>query len=118
MVAGQLELSALFSSTVLDPKPKVRQRYLKKARRLGRGKKEKKKSSGSSSQSASSSQESSSEGLRTGGLFSSEKKMKLIWKQFPGGLAASSLTDARELLMTSSATLWDVDHKHLPPIAT
>ena len=44
--------------------------------------------------------------------------MKLIWRQYPGALAASSLIDAREMLMTSSGTLWDVDHTQLPPIAT
>ena len=118
VVAGQKDLSALFEGTALDPKAKSRRQFLKKARRLGRGKKKKKKSSASSGKSSSSSKDSTSEELRTGGLFSSEKKMKLIWRQYPGALAASSLMDARELLVTTSGTLWDVDHAQLPPIAT
>ena len=117
-IAGQKDLQALFSGTALDPSPRVRKKYLRRARKLGRGKKKRKKGSGSSSGASSSSRGSSSGDLRTGGLFSSEKKMKAIWKQCPGALAASSLMDARELLMTSSGTLWDIDHKQLPPVAT
>ena len=119
LVVGQKELSALYSKTALDPDPKQRRRVLKRARKLGRGGKKKKKRSTSSSKTTSSSSSSRSSGQYAhGGLFSSEKKMQLIWRRYPGALAASALIDAKEMLLTASGTMWDVDHKQLPPLAT
>ena len=44
--------------------------------------------------------------------------MKTIWRRYPGSLAATSLWEARQSLMTASGVLWDVDRKSLPPITT
>lgn len=119
MIAGKKDLGTLYGGTALDPDPKSRKRILKKARKLGRGnKKKKKKSSSGTSRSSTSSSGASSLALSSGGLFNSERKMKSIWKRYPGALAASAVMDARELLMTTSGTLHDVDHRHLPPITT
>ena len=118
LVAGQKDLAGLFGGTALDPDPKSRKRILKRARRLGRGGKKKKKSSSDTAASSTSSSGSSSVALASGGLFNSERRMKSIWKRYPGALAASAVMDARELLMTSSGTLHDVDCKQLPPITT
>ena len=118
-VVGQKDLAALYAKTALDPDPKQRGKVLKKARKLGRGGKKKKKKSTSSSKDSSSTSSSRSSGKYAhGGLFSSEKKMQQIWRQFPGALAASALIDAKEMLLTASGTMWDVDHKQLPPLAT
>lgn len=117
--AGQKELSALYAGTALDPAPKVRNRILKKARKMGRGRKKKKRRPSSSSKGGSTSSSSSSSGrFEHGGLFSSEKKMKVIWERYPGALAASSLMDAQEVLLTDSGTMWDADRKQMPPLAT
>lgn len=97
----------------------MRRKILKKAKRLGKGKKKKKKGSSASSLtgSSSSSRSSSSKGM-TGNLFSSERRMKTIWRRYPGSLAASSLWEARQSLMTVAGVLWDVDKKSMPPITT
>lgn len=119
LCAGQKELSALYAGTALDPAPKVRNRILKKARKMGRGRKKKKRRPSSSSKGGSTYSSSSSSGrFEHGGLFSSEKKMKVIWRRYPGALAASSLMDAREVLLTDSGTMWDADRKQMPPLAT
>ena len=117
---GQKEPGALFSGTALDPSPKVRAKVLKKARRLGRKKKKKKKqgSSSSSGSSGSSSSSSSTSLDAAGSLFSTEKRMNIIYRKYPGALAASAMAEAREHLMTTSGTLWDVSRRELPPIAT
>eukprot|EP00435_Cladocopium_sp_Y103_P000647 s267_g1.t1 len=116
---GQKDLKEIFAGTGLDPNPTARQKFVRRAKKLGRGKKKKKKaSSGTSSSSTySSSRDSTSRG-RGAGLFSSEKRMKTIWKRYPGCLACSAIYEARESLMTSSGTLWEVDRQKIPPIAT
>ena len=116
---GQKDPEALFSGTALDPSPKERGRILKKARRLGRKKKRKKPEGSSSSTTSRSSSSSSTSGLAgSRGLFSTEKRMKVIARRYPGALAAAALGEAREHLMTTSGTLWDVSRRELPPIAT
>ena len=115
---GQKGLEALFSGTGLDPSPRARRKVLKKARRMGRSKKKKKRSSSGSSSSSSSSSKSSSSKEISGGLFNSEKKMKKIWRRYPGSLAATALMEARQSLLTVSGVLWDVDKNALPPITT
>ena len=116
---GQKGLDAVFSNTGLDPNPKSRRKLLRKARRLGRSKKKKKKSSAatSSSSSSSSSASASSKG-EMGSLFDSEKRMKTIWRRYPGSLAASALWEARQCLLTASGVLWDLDRRSIPPITT
>ena len=78
----------------------------------------KKSSESSSSTGSSSSSRSSLSAGGSGGLFSSEKRMKTIWRRYPGALTATAIEEARESLMSTSGTLWDVDRKQLPPIIT
>ena len=114
---GQKEPSLLFGGTALDPSPRARAKILKKARRLGRKKRKKKQDAGSTSSSSRASSSSSTSSLAgSGGLFSTEKRMKVIARRYPGALAASALSEAREHLMTSSGTLWDINKRELPPI--
>ena len=119
MEPGQKGLAAVFGGTGLDPRPKERRKILKRARKLGRKKKKKKQSSGDTSSSSSSgSSRSSRSADASAGLFNSEKRMKVIWRRFPGALAATAIEEARGSLLSSSGMLWDVDRRQLPPIAT
>ena len=117
---GQKDLVALFAGTGLDPSGKARKKIMRKARRLGRKKRSKKRGSScsKSTSSPSSASRSSSPGPDRGGLFNSEKRMKVIWRHYPGTLACSAVQDARESLLTSSGTLWEVSRKRLPPLMT
>ena len=116
---GQKELTVVYGGTALDPDHQVRERQLKKARKVGRSskkKKKKKKSDGGSSSGSGSS--STSSDLDDGrGLFENERKMKLIWRKYPGSLAASAVMEARENLISSAGTLWGVE-KGVPPVLT
>ena len=115
---GQKPLADLFAGTGLDPSAKARRKILRKARRLGRSKRRRRRSSSktSSSRSRSSSPSSSSKEV-TGGLFSTERKMRTIWRKYPGALAATAVVEARQSLMTASGLLWDTEKKALPPLA-
>jgi hypothetical protein len=116
---GQKPLAALFSGTGLDPSAGARRRILKKARKLGRSKKKRKKSSsGSTTSNSGSTSESSSSKDVAGGLFSSERRMRTIWRKYPGALAATAVVEARQSLLTASGHLWEVDKRSLPPLAT
>lgn len=115
---GKKDLAGLFGGTGLDPSPKKRRHFMKKARRVGKGKKKKKKkeetdSSGTSTSSSSSSGLAGSSGQ---GLFNSEKKVRVIARKFPGALAAGCLAEARTKCLTAQGTLWDESRKGLPPL--
>ena len=115
---GQKPLENVFGGTGLDPNAKSRRKFLKKARKVGKAKKKKKKSSSASSSSGgdtSSSSPSSKE--MAGGLFSSERRLKTIWRKYPGALAATSVIEARHSLMTSQGLLHDTEKKSMPPLA-
>eukprot|EP00435_Cladocopium_sp_Y103_P029073 s976_g7.t1 len=118
-VPGKKDLSALFDGTGLDPNPRARRRVLQKARKMGKGKKKKKESSssGSSSGGSSSAATSSSRDV-SGGLFNSERKMKRVWRRYPGSLAATALVEARQALMTANGLIFDLEKQSLPPLAT
>ena len=115
---GQKPLEDVFGGTGLDPNGKSRRKILKKARKLGKSKKKKKKSStGSSSSGGETSSSSPSSKEIAGGLFSSERRMKTIWRKYPGALAATSVIEARTSLMTSQGLLHDTDKRSMPPLA-
>ena len=120
MEVGQKAPKVLFERTGLDPEVKQRRKFLKKARKVGRTKKSKKKRSRSShSSSGSSSTSSSSDGPRdTVGLFDSERKLKSIWKRYPGALACSAASEAKQQLLTASGTVWGLDRKKVDPVFT
>lgn len=111
-------LEMMFGGTGLDPDSHRRRKVLQKARKIGQSKKKKKKKSGSSGSrsSGSSSSKSSPSGAGGAALFSSDKKMKVVWKKYPGALTAASLSEAKERLLTASGTLWEKDRRSLPPL--
>ena len=116
---GKKPLADLFAGTGLDPSSKARRKVLRKARRLGKSKKKRKRSSSVSSSSARKSTSSSSSSKAVvGGLFNSERRMRTIWRTFPGALAATALVEARQSLMTANGLLWDTETKAMPPLAT
>ena len=115
---GQKELTNLFGSTGLDPDPKKRRKVLSKARRLGQKKKKKKKKDSSSSSSGSGDEgEEETTGEELGpGLFDNDKRIKSIWVRCPGALTATMLAEAKESIVTSSGSVWEVDQTKLAPI--
>ena len=120
---GRKSLEELFSRTGLDPSFKRRNKVLKRARRLGKGKKKKKKSKKKESESKEEDEESSDSGTSSGGdegysLFQSDKKVAHIARRCPGALTCTSLMEAKESLATSSGMTWNLDKKSLPPIYT
>ena len=117
---GQKSLKLLYEDTGLDPSLKKRSKILKKAKRLGRGKKKKKKkgSSDSRSQSSKSSTSSTSSHGGDGGLFENEKKLKQLWQRYPGALAAQSVREAQSQLVTAAGTSYSQDRRSLPPVMT
>jgi len=117
---GQKSPKLLFEKTGLDPEARQRRKFLKKARKVGRSKKSKKKKSKSSS---SASRSSSSETVSSGpvasvGLFDNERKLGTIWKRFPGALACSAATEAKQHLLTAAGTVWGLDRKKVDPVFT
>ena len=121
-IPGMRPLSQVFGGTALDPDPEIRGKLLKKAKRIGKSKKKKKKKkksgSGGESEEEDSSYDSGTSSGAGGGLFDSERKMKTIWRKYPGALTATTIAEARENLLTSAGTMWDIDTKHLPPLLT
>ena len=117
---GQKAPRLIFVKTGLDPEAKQRRQFLRKARKLGRSKKSKKKKSRSSHSSTTSASSSSSSGefMDNVGLFDSEKKLKSIWKRFPGALACSAATEAKQQLLTASGTVWGLDRRKVDPVFT
>ena len=120
---GQRALAGVFGDTGLDPDPGQRKVWMKKARKLGKSKKKKKKKkkksdSGEESSYSSGSASSSTTIVTGGGLFETEGKLKAIWMRYPGTLSAAAVGEARQSLMTTSGTIWDVSKEHLPPLMT
>lgn len=116
---GQISLAIAFKGTGLDPEVKVRNALTKKARKNGKKKKKKKKGSSSESSSTTSTTSSGSGGLEgNAALFDNERKLKLIYRKYPGVLAGTALAEIRRTLMTTSGTLWDIERGRLPPIFT
>ena len=118
---GRKALAGVFGGTALDPDPLVRAKILKKAKRVGQAKKKKKKKSsgsGGSDEESTSSSSSSTTIALGGGLFESEGTLKAIWKRYPGALTASAISEAREALLTTAGTIWEVDTAQLPPLLT
>lgn len=113
---GKKSLEAMYEGTGLDPSAKRRKSFLKKARRLAKGKKKKKKKNDSDSESSSSDSTSSTSSGGQGGLFTSEKKVKQVWRKYPGALTAVAVSETKSRLLTSAGNLWSEDRKSLPPL--
>ena len=117
--AGQKKLKSLFKDTGLDPNVKRRAKKMKKARKLGQAKKKKsKKTSKSSGSGEGGSSSTTTEDGAEIGLFDSDRKVKTMAKRYPGCLTANSLVEAKEALLTSSGTTWNLDRSSLPPLFT
>lgn len=115
-IVGTKELSHLFGSTALDPKPEVRRGIRKRARTAAkrRGKKVAATSS-SSPETSSGSTGSDGEGGR---LFGDEVRVKMLWKKYPGALTLNTLEMIQMAVVTHSGQPWDLDRSSLPPIFT
>ena len=108
---GQKALSALYEATGLDPNTKSRNKILRRAKRVGRGKKKKKKKGSKSggSDDSESDETTTTEEEEDGGLFQTERKLKRLWTKYPGSLAAQSIAEAKQQLVAA---------KSIPPIMT
>ena len=119
---GQRPLEDVFRGTGLDPDVKRRKKLLKRAKRVGKSKKkkEKKKGSGSSDSQSKDSQSTSTEEEEEDGtsLFAAERKLKRIWQKYPGCLAATTVMEARNSLVTAAGTSWALEKNALPPVLT
>ena len=106
---GQRPLEDIFYGTGLDPVVRRRRRMIKKAKKVGRTKKkkDKKKGSKSSDSQSSGSTSSGSSSLEAEGssLFASERRLKRIWQKYPGCLAASTIGEAKNALVTAAGTV-------------
>lgn len=93
---------------------------LKRAKRLGKGKKKKKKKSSSSSgdRASSSSTSSSMSSGGDSGLFGEDTKLAKIWQRCPGALTPGGVREARQGLLNQAGTLWNVDQNEVPAIFT
>ena len=113
---GQKSLSALYEGTCLDPIAEARSRLLKKARRFGaKGSRKRKHSSSEGTDSSSSSSESEAEEFGEG-LFEERKRALRLTQRYPGSLAAQTVANMKDSLLTQSGSLYSQDRKSLPPI--
>lgn len=113
---GQKTLSALYEGACLDPNAENRSKLLKKARRLG-GKESKKRKRSSSEDASSSSSSTESEAEEFGeGLFEERKRALRLTQRYPVCLAAQTVANMKESLLTQSGTLYSQNRKSLPPI--
>ena len=113
-VESQKEVVALFQNTGLDPDPKVRRRFRRRAGKIAR-----KKRMGSSSSSGSSSDSSPAEETLPADdmhLFGGSGRVQLIGRRLPGSLAAAALDEASDALVTHEGGLWDLHSGALPPL--
>ena len=115
---GQKTLQAVFGDTGLDPDVKKRNRIARKASRIGKKKKKKKSTSGEEEGSGSGSSSSSPEEEANPQLFDGDKKLHAMWKRYPGALASSASSEARQHLVSASGAVWAVDKKKVSPVFT
>ena len=117
---GGRDLGVILGGSGLDPDPRKRKRYLKKAKKLMRRHKRKKKSSNSSSSSSErGSSRSSSSFSSMGGaseVFGQTRMAKRLAGRFPGVLTACSLAAIQEQLLTTQGQLWEIDKREIPPL--
>ena len=120
IVRGQKGGEALYAGTGLDPLRKPRAKILKKAKRLGKSSKKskkKKKDSDKGSGSSSSSSESDDSLVDvSGGLFESDRKIKVIADRCPGALGYCAMWEARQNLLTSAGTSWAMEKQAIAPV--
>lgn len=119
--APQKELVAIFGNTGLDPDPEVRQRFMRRAKKLNEERSRKRRRSSSrSSEGSDSSSSAMGESARVGQtkLFSEGRKVEEIFHKYPGTLANSWVEDSQEYLVTAQGHQMDITAGKVPPIAT
>lgn len=96
-LANQKEVKALFQGTGLDPRDKIRNRVVRRARKHLRRRSER----SSSSDSGSESKRSSSEDGETAeeSIFETASKVRVIAEHFPGALTAQAMSQMRSTLL-------------------
>ena len=110
-VVGTKELSKLFKDTGLDPAPKTRRRFKRRAAKVARAKKD--QAEGGSSDSSGS---SSSEEIEDDTMFGGGSKIVSIGRRFPGTLAATAIEEAAEGLVTLEGGVWNTTTGALPAL--
>eukprot|EP00435_Cladocopium_sp_Y103_P062531 s758_g24.t1 len=113
MVATK-DLTTVFGTTGLDPRPSIRKRVRKRAMKAARKRGRKVGSSSTSSSGTSSATEGSIED--SGRLFGEEVKVKMVGKRFPGALTLSTLEMMQETVVSQTGQPWNLDRSALPPI--
>ena len=113
-ILGTKDLSAVFSTTALDPTPGVRKKVRKRAKKAAR----KKTRRGASSEASSEETSTDSQGTveDPGHLFGEEVKVKVVPKQFPGALTLNTLEMIQGALVSQTGQPWDIDRSSLPPV--
>ena len=116
-IPGQKSGKALYAETGLDPSRKPRNKILRRAKRFGQSSKKKKKKKGSDKDSDSTTSSSSNEDpLLTGGLFESDRKIKVIADRCPGAPGYSVMLEVRQNLLTAAGTSWAVEKQAEAPV--
>lgn len=112
-IEGTKALAAVFGSTGLDPDNQVRQRVLRRAKRVAK-KKGRRNSSGSSSSSRSSS--STREEEVPSGIFGEEVRVKEVAKRCPGALSLSTVEQIQTSVVQQSGQPWQIERGSIPPL--
>lgn len=113
-ISGAKDLSHVFGTTALDPKPEVRKVVRKKARQAAKHKSKRAEESSSSVSEESSG--SASSGREAGTLFGEEVRVKMLWKKYPGALTLNTLEMMQSSVVSQTGQPWSLDRSSLPPI--
>ena len=113
-INGTKAPEVIFGATALDPKPEVRRRVKRQARKLT--KRRNRQASTDSTGSSSESEGTDSSGGGGARLFGEEVRVKKVWKRSPGALTLNTLEMMQTAVVTQSGQLWDLDRSSLPPI--
>ena len=126
------ELSAVLGYTGLDPRPEVRRKFTKRARKVVQGKKVKKKKKknggvssstsgekeeGQETSSTSSSSSGGEKGMGHDELYSSSTSVRRVAQEYPGVLTSSWIKDCQKYLMDSQGQVWGKTEGEIPPLA-
>eukprot|EP00435_Cladocopium_sp_Y103_P069029 s30_g32.t1 len=114
----------LFETTGMDPDPKVRQRLLKRGRRIAAKKKKAKarqsSSDGSSTEksaTSSSTEDVEMQALGRKGLFSETSVVRKMATELPGVLAADWMEECQQYLLDSQGMVWNQGTGPIQPLA-
>lgn len=120
-IRAKKPVEELFKDTGLDPSPKVRKRFLKRAQKLTRKRKKKKRGSSGSSRSSSVSADSGHAADLAGGkqrLFMEDSVIEELAEEVPGVLTSGWITAARDHLLSHRGEDPEEESGRVPSLAT